>query len=488
MKKFGHKSILIFILTFLAGLFGYLTRMIYARNLSIEQYGLFYAVFSLVFFFGPFRDLGLSEATLYHLNKKDNEKKTKSILIYELIPQLIFGLIFFIIFFSLRNYIATSYFKDPLALQIMNFLLPLFIIETIALTLSSFLNSKQQFVLFNFQTFLSGFLRFSLAFLGFRIFKDISNVPAITYFISQVILIIFLASYFIYKYNYVLKQKFHYEEKLFKSMFSYALPVMFSTASTVILTYSDTILLTFFKGANSVAQYNVAYPSLNIILIFASAFIGMIFPIISKLYHNRNHNKITELINTLYNNFLIFTLPLGLIFFSYPKLIVNLLFGEQYLPAAIALQIFALSFIFIVLRDINFGVIAGIGKVRQRSKIMYIGAFSNIILDLILIPFFDIAGAAIATSMGFLLMAILTARLIKKEYEINIQKSRIIKIILSNLFFFISIIMLKKLLVFNWIIEAILVLLISAIIYLISLFIFKVLTIEYLKDLWKKYF
>lgn len=488
MKKLGHKSLLIFLLTGFAGLFGYLTRMIYAKNLSVEQYGLFYAVFALIFFFGSFRDMGMSEATLYYINKKENKENQKTILFLELLPQIIFSSIFIIVFLFLKNYLVTSYFKDPLANSILNYLIPLFLIETILLTLLSFFRAKQRFIFFNIVQFLSAFLRFFLAFIGFRILKDTSNIPAQTYFFSQICLIIIMLLYFIAKYKNIVKQKIQPTKQLSNQMFSYAIPVMFSTAGAVILTYSDTILLTFFKGTQSVAQYNVAQPSLNIILIFASAFISMIFPIISKLYHNNAKQKIHDLINLLYNNFLIATLPLGLIFFTYPSLIIGLLFGDKYLPAAMALQVFALSFIFIILKDINFGIIAGIGKVKERSKILYYGAGFNIILDIILIPIFDIVGAAIATGLGFILMAFLTTKLVLKTYKINIQKIKILKIIASNIIFLITLNLMKRIIDTNWILETVIVLLISGLIYLMMLFALEIITIKQLKEIKSKYF
>ena len=61
-KKVVRGAGIIFIFSMVALFLSYLLRMLLARNLNVEEYGLFYAVFSLFSFLVVLRDLGLTRS------------------------------------------------------------------------------------------------------------------------------------------------------------------------------------------------------------------------------------------------------------------------------------------------------------------------------------------------------------------------------------------------------------------------------------------
>ena len=80
IKKAVKGSAIIFAFTIISVILGYLTRIVLARGLSVEEYGLFYAVFGLVSFFLFFRQLGLDSAMVkyvaeYTAKKAHNKKR-----------------------------------------------------------------------------------------------------------------------------------------------------------------------------------------------------------------------------------------------------------------------------------------------------------------------------------------------------------------------------------------------------------------------------
>src|SRR3990167_7422774 len=60
-KKAVKGTFTILFISFLAALLGYLVRLVLARGLSKDDYGLFYAVFSFFAFLIIFKDLGLNQ-------------------------------------------------------------------------------------------------------------------------------------------------------------------------------------------------------------------------------------------------------------------------------------------------------------------------------------------------------------------------------------------------------------------------------------------
>ena len=63
--KFAVKgATTVLIISVLAAFSGYLVRLVLARSLSVEDYGLFYAVFAFLGLFGMFKTLGLDKALI----------------------------------------------------------------------------------------------------------------------------------------------------------------------------------------------------------------------------------------------------------------------------------------------------------------------------------------------------------------------------------------------------------------------------------------
>ncbi len=487
MKPIAKSSILIFIIVLLTGLASYIVRILFARSLTLAEYGLFYAVFAFVFFFAPFRDLGLSESSVFFINKyltKNDKSRIKGIIIISIIPQLIFGLTIGLILFLLKKTLVIYYFKDPLAEGILTILIILFMFNTILPSIGCLFSAYQKVIHLR----LNELCKFVVILISASIlFKGASNsymVPAWSYLIGMFVITIIYIILFYSNFKDILYAKANLSIPLRKEVFAYAKTIMFSTAAGMLLIYSDTIILTIIRGSETVGLYNIAYPAINIILLLIMPITIILFPKISHMFHNNNTNGIKTIISIIYNNLLIFSLPLGLVFFAYPELIILTLFGAKYLAASNALRVFALGFIFMAIRDINFAIIAGIGKVKDRSKILFIGAAVNIVLDIILITLFGATGAAIATAIGFALMAYLTIKLILKNYLVKINYAQQLKTILSSCVFIISILILKQALkMSNMITEAIIVLIISGIVYIVALVLFKVLTKNKFKEI-----
>ena len=68
-KRIGRGSLTIFLCIVIAGLLGYFLRMYLTRTVSVADYGLFFAVFSLVSFLVSLISLGLYSSLTKHLSE-----------------------------------------------------------------------------------------------------------------------------------------------------------------------------------------------------------------------------------------------------------------------------------------------------------------------------------------------------------------------------------------------------------------------------------
>ncbi|MFC1690847.1 flippase [Nanoarchaeota archaeon] len=481
-KKFSKAIFLVYIFAFIGSVSSYLIRILFSRQLTIAEYGLVYAVISFIFLLAPLRDLGMYESEIFFMSKyvaKKDYKKAKGVLWISLLPQLIFGFVIAGIVYIVKGYLVLNFFRNPKADFLIDILLIMFLFGTLVPTLSAVFGAFQRLVIFNMKNYVNMTLifLFSLLFfyLGFGINSTVYAYLAAAFFLV-------IIHYILYKL--LIKEmcvKAYYDVKMTKKIFGYALPILFSSFATILLFYTDNLVLTWMKGTESVGYYNVVVPSLNVILVMITPLASVLFPVLSNFYHKKDSKMLSKVVSSLYNNLLIVTLPIAILFFLYSKEIIAFLFGAKYIPATFVLKVYILFFVFIALRSINFAVIAAIGKARERSRIMYYGAFINLILDFILIYYFDYLGAAIATGIGFIVMAYLTMRIIMKSINIKLDISAILGTLASCILFGISSTILQKFIFFGNSLFAIMgegfiVLSMSSIIYIISLFLFKVIT------------
>ena len=107
----------------------------------------------------------------------------------------------------------------------------------------------------------------------------------------------------------------------------------------------------------------------------------------------------------------------------------------------------------------------------------------NIISNIIFIPIYGISGAAFTTLISFLIILILNLNYLKNKIGVEIPiKNWAINLFISLLFLLVVII-LKKVIVLGPLLELIIVGIISLIIYLLMLFLFKLINIKEIRKL-----
>ncbi len=119
LKKGVQGSLIVFIFIILANICGYFTRIFLARTITPEEYGLFYAVFTLFMFVGVFTDLGYSQAIIKYIPQYLAERKfenIKKVIFSIFLIELFLSIIAMIGIFFLKNFLAEHYYHNILAI------------------------------------------------------------------------------------------------------------------------------------------------------------------------------------------------------------------------------------------------------------------------------------------------------------------------------------------------------------------------------------
>lgn len=190
---------------------------------------------------------------------------------------------------------------------------------------------------------------------------------------------------------------------LLKQMLIFSIPMIINAVSWWIANSSDRIMLQYFIGANAVGLYSVAakMPSLltSVTSIFNQAWV------ISAVteYDSTRDKEFYEKTFSIYN-FLLVIFASVIIFIIKPFMQIyvgnNFIESWQYVPYLLLGAIFLTYASF-------FGAIYTSAKKNVNVMVTtLIGAILNIILNLVLIPYLGILGAAIATMIAYLVIGI----------------------------------------------------------------------------------
>ena len=321
--------------------------------------------------------------------------------------------------------------------------------------------------------------------IGFIFSKSIL-VPTFAYLIMSISLILIYLPKMFKLFPEFDDYKFKWDKPVAKKLISFGIPVILGSACIYILEYIDTIMLTYFSDLGSVGLYNVASPVAGLLGYFGIAVATIIMPLTSELWAGNKKEILKRGINMIYRYAFIIMWPISFIFLTFPELIINLFFGPRYFSAVSPLRILSVGIIFLAMSNLNGQILSGIGKPKFFTRIIILGAFINIILNWLLIPKYNMDGAAIATSSSYFLMFIFTSYTLKKFTKHKIPVLKWIENILLSAFLVLVIYFLKNILAMNVILEAVIVITVSMAIYVSLALIIKLTTIDEIKEIIKR--
>ncbi|NYT03174.1 MAG: flippase [Candidatus Methanofastidiosa archaeon] len=193
------------------------------------------------------------------------------------------------------------------------------------------------------------------------------------------------------------KLKFKGENyKEFKKIFAFAIPVSIFSLSLVLLFNADIYILAHFFGPEVVGIYGMASPTAGIIPSFAIALSAVLLPELSKL-KSVEKEGLRSILVSLKASFNV-TLPVALSLFAFSNPIIYFLFGVQ--QGGWVLKLLAIGMLFYSIFYIASTSLQAMGKQWTPMKITVLIAAINVALNYLLIPKYDINGAAFATMVS----------------------------------------------------------------------------------------
>jgi len=225
-------------------------------------------------------------------------------------------------------------------------------------------------------------------FLGYGLIEVVSVMFIVQAFIFLLTLIVLIKKF--------IKPKLTFNLSLSKTLIKAALPFGLASIFAVIYFQTDTVMLSVMKGDAIVGWYNAAYRLVMGTLVIPSAFIGALYPVLSR-YFTSSKDNLMVLYGKSFKFLLVLAIPLGIGTTLLADRIIIFLYGEDFTYSIIALQILIWIASILFLTQLIGYTLASINKQLVDTRIAGTAALLNVILNLLLIPTHSYVGAGIAS-------------------------------------------------------------------------------------------
>ena len=406
-------------------LVGFILLPLYTTYLTTSDYGLLAIIEAIAQFSVAVLGFRLSTAMLRWAIAEKDENKKKSIIFTALFSSFIILTPFIMSFIVFANYLSEIIFNTS-QFTLYIYLIAIFIaFEVYNLFILDLLRLHDKSILYVILVLIKLVINLALN-IYFVAFAK-TGVEGIMY--SMVISSI---AFSLMTLPFLLSQiKFKYDAKTAVEMFNYGFPLIFATISSMILTLADRFVIKHFYSLSEVGIYNLGYKlssAINVVII--QSFQMGFLPIAFSKFDKPNAKEFFAKVLTYFT----FVLILSIIAISlFSKEVILLLANDKAYFEAYKIVPF-ISYTFLI-KGIYYVFSLGLHfakKTKYNSFIVLIGALVNIILNFLLIPYYGIYGAAIASIISSIVIMLLYYYYSQREYRIHYELKRIFILTFSS--------------------------------------------------------
>lgn len=426
-------SFFVFVGLVLSKLLTYVYRVIIARYYGVEIYGVFSLSLVVAGWFIAFATLGLSEGCLRYFTlyrEKKNLKASRYLMKLSLKFLLGSSIVAGILLFFFSETIAIKAFHSPeltIFLQWLSIGIPLTILAL------PFIMGIRAYERIGAYTAIYSVLQTALKVILIVLFIFIGLNSTQSILSSHLIALggVLIAAY-IYMRN-KMPELFigpivqdNKKSQIRNELFRYSGPMLFYSILVSLMYWIDSMSLGFYKTPVEVGLYNAAVPLALLLTLAPELFNQLFSPMMTRYYAANRLDVAKQLIKQVSKWILAINIPLAIMLLVYPKVALNLLFGGEFIAAAGALQILAISNLYASIGLISATFVSATGHSRKVLMNMIIAAVVNIILNSILVPQATVLGIDNANGLVGAAVATLIAVIVLNTLFIY-QAGRIIK-------------------------------------------------------------
>ena len=250
-------------------------------------------------------------------------------------------------------------------------------------------------------------------------------IPIYAYLIS--LLIVSALSFVSFQYHYERKKRGEISAELkilnYSTLFKISIPLMFAQSVQFIMAWTDKLMLGVMTTSQEVGIYHTAFKLSMFAAIALMSVNSITSPKIAELYAKNDLNQVKNVAQSSTKIIFWLTLPLLVLFFTFPTFFLGL-FGSEF-------KLGVTAFLILSVGRLVSSFSGSVGNILQMTNnqnyfagVLFLGAIINIVLNLVLIPsssplaqygYSGINGAAIASMMSLIFWNISMVLIVKKK-------------------------------------------------------------------------
>ena len=403
-------------LAVILGILNYILRKTLSVYLPFNVYGFVYAVLSLAMLILAYLDLGFSQsATILMSRALAKQQKEEACGIYNWLffIKLSLGLIIWGVLIITNSY-WLNYFFHFNQFWIFFWLSSLIFIQSFCGTPIAAFSSLQKFATLSSLQLIVPIAFLILFYTSINFFNS-SILSAILFPLSSFLAFI-IAFRWVKKFGFTIKFSCLNKGKNVSKILHSSKWIAISGAGLTTMYYLDSLTLTYFKGTASVALYNIALPIMQIVqglFLFLNVFI----PISTELWHKGEKEKIAQVCRIVTTISIWSLWPILVFIILFGKYLIIFLFSSKYIAANPALIILFFGNVFYGLASFYIGVLNATDSIKQVAIVMIMGSLINLLLNIMLVPKFNLVGASLATVSSYIIITIVFFILLEKKLK-----------------------------------------------------------------------
>jgi len=388
---------------------GYLSRMVIARYLGPEDYGLISLGFAAMMIATVLSLMGLNSGVqryVAYYRGKGDDGRIKGTIVSALKITVPMSLLFMGVVFFGADWIAIHVFHEKELTPVLTIFaigIPFWTITTV------FVSVPIAFQQIKYHVYTMHLFKDSFKLIAIVCFlvAGYGVIGAAVGWILAVAGMSILSFYFLEKKVFPIFSGTVKSISMDKELYYFSFPLIFVGILGMITGWTDTFMLGYFCTSSEVGIYNAALPTSKLLGVVLSP-IGMIFgPVIVGLYAKDRINELRRTYSSVTKWIFSLVFPGFLLMVLFSERILIILFGGAYVSGSTALGILAFGVLITAMVGPASLVITAYGRTKIIMWCSFFGALVNVLLNFFLIPVYGINGAAIATGFSLALTTIL---------------------------------------------------------------------------------
>ena len=212
------------------------------------------------------------------------------------------------------------------------------------------------------------------------------------------------------------------EDGLARRLVEYSVPLTATRGANVLDKKVDVVIVGALLNVTAVAYYALAKQIAEFASMPATAFGFTLSPTIGEQSAGDHAERATSLYQESLRYLLLLYVPacFGIVLVAEPT--IQYIFGNQYLPAVPAVQVFAWFVLTDAINQLTSDTLDYLGRARSRAVVKSTMAVSNFLLTLALVPTMGVLGAAIATAATHTVYTVANVYVIHEELGLDVPR------------------------------------------------------------------